>query len=98
MTMVWVSGSVETPITSATSYFARSDDVADRLASLRLKLEDLAEHPRVLGLLIHLDEVSALDSLYTAWDAAEPGKGYERKAAEWQSRIQAGDGSGSVSG
>ncbi|MBX3378402.1 MAG: serine/threonine protein kinase [Phycisphaeraceae bacterium] len=31
--------------------------------------------------------VQGLVDLYTAWDAAEPGKGYDAKAREWQSRL-----------
>lgn len=32
----------------------------------------------------------ALLELYTAWDAAEPGKGYDEKAAEWRVKLEAG--------
>jgi hypothetical protein len=36
-----------------------------------------------------LDCVQALVDLYTAWDKAEPGKGYDAKAAEWQAKLPA---------
>jgi hypothetical protein len=29
----------------------------------------------------------ALIDLYTAWDVAEPGKGYDTKAAEWKAKL-----------
>jgi len=32
-----------------------------------------------------------LERLYQAWDAAEPGKGYAVKAAEWRARLETGD-------
>jgi tetratricopeptide (TPR) repeat protein len=31
--------------------------------------------------------VQGLVDLYTAWDAAEPGKGYDAKAAEWKAKL-----------
>jgi hypothetical protein len=31
----------------------------------------------------------ALIDLYTAWHTAEPGKGYDAKAAEWKARLDA---------
>jgi serine/threonine protein kinase/Tfp pilus assembly protein PilF len=34
-----------------------------------------------------LDCVEGLINLYTAWDKAEPGKGYEAKAAEWRAKL-----------
>lgn len=34
-----------------------------------------------------LDCVQAIVDLYTAWDKAEPGKGYDAKAAEWQAKL-----------
>jgi eukaryotic-like serine/threonine-protein kinase len=34
-----------------------------------------------------LDCVQGLIDLYTAWHAAEPGKGYDAKAAEWQAKL-----------
>jgi len=40
------------------------------------------EHPDTLAC------AQALVDLYTAWDKAEPGKGYDAKAAEWRSRIE----------
>ncbi len=33
--------------------------------------------------------VQGLIDLYTAWDAAEPGKGYDAKAAEWRGKLDA---------
>ncbi|MFZ4574095.1 MAG: tetratricopeptide repeat protein, partial [Phycisphaerales bacterium] len=33
--------------------------------------------------------VQALVDLYTAWHAAEPGKGYDAKAAEWKAKLPA---------
>jgi len=33
--------------------------------------------------------VHGLVDLYTAWDAAEPGKGYDAKAAEWRGKLPA---------
>jgi eukaryotic-like serine/threonine-protein kinase len=33
--------------------------------------------------------VRALIDLYTAWDTAEPGKGYDAKAAEWKAKLPA---------
>ncbi|MFO0836095.1 MAG: tetratricopeptide repeat protein [Phycisphaerales bacterium] len=33
--------------------------------------------------------VQGLVDLYTAWDKAEPGKGYDAKAAEWQAKLDA---------
>ena len=33
--------------------------------------------------------VQAVVDLYTAWDAAEPGKGYDAKAAEWKLKLEA---------
>ncbi|MFN9076574.1 MAG: tetratricopeptide repeat protein, partial [bacterium] len=36
-----------------------------------------------------LECVRALVDLYTAWNAAEPGKDYEAKAAEWKARLPA---------
>jgi non-specific serine/threonine protein kinase/serine/threonine-protein kinase len=36
-----------------------------------------------------LECVQALVDLYTAWHAAEPGKGYDAKAAEWQAKLPA---------
>jgi hypothetical protein len=35
-----------------------------------------------------------LVDLYTAWDAAEPGKGLDAKAAEWRARTEASLGAG----
>jgi tetratricopeptide (TPR) repeat protein len=35
-----------------------------------------------------LECVRALVDLYTAWDKAEPGKGYDAKAAEWKERLR----------
>jgi serine/threonine protein kinase/tetratricopeptide (TPR) repeat protein len=34
----------------------------------------------------------ALIALHTAWDTAEPGKGYDAKAAEWRSKLETGVG------
>ncbi|MFO0874019.1 MAG: serine/threonine-protein kinase [Phycisphaerales bacterium] len=34
--------------------------------------------------------VQGLVSLYTAWDRAEPGKGYDAKAAEWKAKLDKG--------
>ena len=34
--------------------------------------------------------VQGLVGLYTAWDLAEPGKGYDAKAAEWKARLGGG--------
>jgi hypothetical protein len=31
--------------------------------------------------------VQGLVDLYTAWDKAEPGKGYDLKAAEWKAKL-----------
>jgi hypothetical protein len=31
--------------------------------------------------------VQAIVDLYTAWDKAEPGKGYDAKAAEWKAKL-----------
>ncbi|MBS0197004.1 MAG: serine/threonine protein kinase [Planctomycetes bacterium] len=36
-----------------------------------------------------LECVHALVDLYAAWDEAEPGKGYDAKAAEWQVKLEA---------
>ncbi len=36
-----------------------------------------------------LDCLRALVDLYTAWNAAEPGKGHDAKAAEWQAKLPA---------
>ena len=36
-----------------------------------------------------LECVKALADLYTAWDKAEPGKGYAAKAAEWKAAMDA---------
>jgi eukaryotic-like serine/threonine-protein kinase len=33
--------------------------------------------------------IQALIDLYTAWNSAEPGKGYDAKAAEWKKRLDA---------
>ncbi|MBS0189097.1 MAG: hypothetical protein JSS51_13605, partial [Planctomycetes bacterium] len=33
--------------------------------------------------------VQALVDLYTTWDAAEPGKGYDAKASEWKTKLPA---------
>ncbi len=30
-----------------------------------------------------------LADFYTAWDATEPGKGYDAKAAEWRAKLPA---------
>jgi len=38
-----------------------------------------------------LECVQALVDLYTAWDAAEPGKGYDEKAAEWRAKMPIGE-------
>jgi serine/threonine protein kinase/Tfp pilus assembly protein PilF len=37
----------------------------------------------------HEGTVRALIALYTAWDQAEPGKGYDAKAHQWQSHLPA---------
>jgi hypothetical protein len=34
-----------------------------------------------------LECVQALVDLYAAWDTAEPGKGYDTKAAEWRGKL-----------
>ena len=34
-----------------------------------------------------LECVQALADLYTAWEKAEPGKGYDAKAAEWKAKL-----------
>ena len=39
--------------------------------------------------------VQALVDLYTAWDAAEPGKGYDAKAAAWKAKLPAAEPSAS---
>ena len=36
-----------------------------------------------------LECVQALIDLYTAWDTAEPGKGYDAKAGEWRAKLDA---------
>jgi hypothetical protein len=36
-----------------------------------------------------LECVQGLVDLYTAWHAAEPGKGYDAKAAEWKAKLPA---------
>ena len=33
--------------------------------------------------------VQGLIDLYTAWDKAQPGKGYDAKAAEWKAKLEA---------
>ena len=33
------------------------------------------------------DCIQAIVDLYTAWNTAEPGKGYEAKAAEWKRKL-----------
>jgi serine/threonine protein kinase len=38
-----------------------------------------------------LECVQALVDLYTAWDTAEPGKGYDAKAAEWRAKLPAAE-------
>jgi tetratricopeptide (TPR) repeat protein len=38
-----------------------------------------------------LDCVQGLIELYTAWDKAEPGKGYAAKAAEWKGKLDAAE-------
>jgi len=39
------------------------------------------EHPDTLAC------VQGLVDVYTAWDKAEPGKGYDAKAAEWKAKL-----------
>jgi hypothetical protein len=41
-----------------------------RTAALAGKLQEIAGHPQVQGLVVDLAEVTSLDSLYAAWDAA----------------------------
>lgn len=41
---------------------------------LRTKLQELAHHPRVQGVVVDLGSVTSLDALYTAWDT-DPSKG-----------------------
>ena len=36
-----------------------------------------------------LDSARAIIALYEAWDAAQPGKGYDAKASEWKSKLDA---------
>ena len=37
------------------------------------------------------DALLALTALYEQWDAAEPGKGYAEKTAEWRARLETGN-------
>jgi hypothetical protein len=37
-----------------------------------------------------LESSQAIIDLYTAWNAAEPDKGYDAKAAEWKTKLDAG--------
>ena len=39
-----------------------------------------------------LDAIGLLIRLYESWDAAEPGKGYAEKAAEYRAMLSEGDG------
>jgi hypothetical protein len=41
------------------------------------------EHERTV------EAISALIELYDAWHEAEPGKGYDAKAADWQAKLPA---------
>jgi len=56
---------------------------------------DLLEAHRILapsgaaGSAETADCLQSLVRLYTAWDAAEPGKGYDAKAAEWKDALHA---------
>jgi hypothetical protein len=52
----------------------------------------LEAYPLVLDGLGPEDEhtqtcITSLVNLYTAWDAAEPGNGYDTKADEWRGRF-----------
>ena len=40
-----------------------------------------AKHERTIKV------IKSLANLYDAWDAAEPGKGYDAKAAEWRAKL-----------
>lgn len=39
------------------------------------------KHPRTIKC------INEFITLYESWDAAEPGKGYEAKAAEWRAKL-----------
>ena len=63
-------------------------------ARFKLAEENLLEAYRILTSVTDQLEASltrecaqALVDLYTAWDKAEPGKGYDAKAAEWKGRF-----------
>jgi len=44
------------------------------------------------------DAIELLISLYTSWNTAEPGKGYDTKAAEWQAKLDANSPGAASSG
>jgi hypothetical protein len=54
---------------------------------------ELIEAERILaagdavGTPRHGQCVSALVALYSDWDKAEPGKGYDKNAAEWRTKL-----------
>ena len=50
----------------------RQGVTTEQVASLRGNLQELANHPRVEGVLVDLAGVTALQPLYAAWDG-EPG-------------------------
>jgi hypothetical protein len=54
-------------------------------------LDSHEKRSRVLGEQhpLTVAAIGALVDLYTAWDTAEPGKGYGARAAEWQARKDA---------
>ena len=41
-----------------------------------------AEHKRTIK------TINALEELYKGWDAAEPGKGFAAKGAEWRAKLE----------
>ncbi len=59
----------------------------------------VAMHAQLVGSLPRRDEspskiqgsIERLVSLYESWDAAEPGQGYNAKAAEWRAKLPPDD-------
>jgi hypothetical protein len=54
--------------------------------------QELVEAERVMRIALFpqhylVDVINRLVALYEAWDAAEPGKGYVEKAAEWRAKL-----------
>jgi hypothetical protein len=73
------------------AHWKRSDGLADFAKSEEILIRSVATmnqaHDR-RGLDVP-ECIRALIDLYAAWHAAEPGKGYDAKAAEWRKTLDA---------